>query len=264
MNSYNSSKRSTRQITKDVFSIWKHRGETLAKCIERFKKELNCADVVPCTYAGRLDPMAEGIVIILTGEKRFEKEYYSAMDKVYEYTVLFGIATDTYDTLGMVTDEFVSKGDVVVTKESVTEALYVIEKEILSYPPFSSKTIEGVPLFIHARTGTLPSTLPLQHGKIKESTITCLEQVSFSEYVQKAIEDVQKVEGDFRQEGIVEQWRLLQSKHQNVQVSLATITTEVSSGTYIRSIAHRLGEVLGIPAVTYTIKRTAIHIPEDL
>ena len=38
---------------------------------------------------------------MLAGEKVHEKEKYLALDKVYEFEVLFGFATDTYDMLGI-------------------------------------------------------------------------------------------------------------------------------------------------------------------
>jgi len=54
------------------------------------------------TYAGRLDPLAEGLLLVLTGEECKNKEKYLGLDKEYEVDVLFGFATDTYDILGKV------------------------------------------------------------------------------------------------------------------------------------------------------------------
>ena len=42
--------------------LYKNLGETPNKCIERFKKENPKYADVPMTYAGRLDPMAEGLI----------------------------------------------------------------------------------------------------------------------------------------------------------------------------------------------------------
>ena len=53
------------------------------------------------TYAGRLDPMAEGALIVLARNAIYEKERYLKMDKEYEGEILFGFETDTYDALGM-------------------------------------------------------------------------------------------------------------------------------------------------------------------
>ena len=52
------------------------------------------------TYAGRLDPMASGLLIVLAGEETKNKEKYLNLDKEYLFEVLFGFKTVTYDFLG--------------------------------------------------------------------------------------------------------------------------------------------------------------------
>lgn len=71
--------------------IYKHIGETPLEALERFRREQGIAADVPMTYAGRLDPMAEGLLLILLGEECKNKEKYLGLDKEYEVEVLFGI-----------------------------------------------------------------------------------------------------------------------------------------------------------------------------
>jgi tRNA U55 pseudouridine synthase TruB len=55
------------------------------------------------TYAGRLDPLAEGLMIVLTGDDCMKKDEYTNMSKQYEvHSACLASATDTYDLLGIV------------------------------------------------------------------------------------------------------------------------------------------------------------------
>ena len=56
------------------------------------------------TYAGRLDPLAEGVMLVVTGEDIARKDEFLNLAKTYEVEVLFGLATDTGDVLGLVTE----------------------------------------------------------------------------------------------------------------------------------------------------------------
>ena len=75
----------------------------------------------------------------------------------------------------------------------------------------------------------------------------------------KNIEDkINKVNGDFRQKEILSIWKSVVSKSNLKSFPIIKCIAGVGSGTYIRQIAHILGEKIGIPAVTYSIKRTQI------
>ena len=57
-------------------------------------------------YVYRLDPMAHGEILILINEFCRLTNYYVHLKsyKIYEYSVLFGLNTDTLDILGNITD----------------------------------------------------------------------------------------------------------------------------------------------------------------
>jgi tRNA pseudouridine55 synthase len=80
----------------------KYVGETPLACMERFRAEHPEYEGVKMTYAGRLDPIASGVLLVLTGGRVHEKESYLGLPKTYECTALLGVATDTYDVLGMI------------------------------------------------------------------------------------------------------------------------------------------------------------------
>ena len=72
---------------KKVILLNKKEGETPLEALEVFRKRKTKQKKeykdVKMTYAGRLDPMAEGLLIILTGEECKNKEKYLVLDKEY-------------------------------------------------------------------------------------------------------------------------------------------------------------------------------------
>ncbi len=80
----------------------KKEGETPLQALERLRSSNSKYKDAKMTYAGRLDPMASGLLIILIGDEVKNKEKYLKLNKEYEFEVLFGFATDTYDILGKV------------------------------------------------------------------------------------------------------------------------------------------------------------------
>ena len=95
-------------MEKKSIIVYKNLGETPLECLERVRSEQGIADDIPMTYAGRLDPMAEGLLIILIGEECKNKEKYLGLDKTYEFKILVGFSTDTYDLLGMINPDCIN------------------------------------------------------------------------------------------------------------------------------------------------------------
>lgn len=56
-------------------------------------------------HAGTLDPMATGVLVLLFGEACKLSGYLTADEKTYATTVRFGVATDSYDADGEVTEQ---------------------------------------------------------------------------------------------------------------------------------------------------------------
>ena len=223
--------------------------------LERIRHEKKFGASVPLTYAGRLDPMAEGVMIILSGEMCKEKDRYLALDKTYRFDILCGIATDTYDVLGMPMAMDISS---LPSKEGVMDAARAVVAMTLPYPPYSSRTIHGVPLFTYARQGTLPYELPLQPGRITTLSIEHMQTVPLVSIIDDVMNDIQKVKGDFRQTETHDAWQRIGEQYPDREVTIITAVATVTSGMYIRSIAQVMGELMGIPSLAYRIVRTHI------
>jgi tRNA pseudouridine55 synthase len=240
---------------------YKKVGETPLECLERVRIESGISVDVPMTYAGRLDPMAEGMMMILIGDACKDKEKYLGLDKEYEVEIVFGANTDTYDALGMAT--YSKPLQLTIVGMEVGLKRYV-GKFSQQYPPYSSKTVfarsdlRKEQLHSLARKGQLPEEMPTKEVEIY--SIDLLENgfISAEELKDRILNNIALVKGDFRQSGIVEKWNDLFKRVGSFKFPTAKIRVKCSSGTYMRSLAERIGKDMKIGAFALTIKRIRI------
>ena len=88
-----------------VLNLYKQSGETPRERLERLRVQRPHYEHEVLSYAGRLDPMAEGVLLCLVGSANKRREAYLELSKEYVLDVLFGFSTDTYDVLGRVAGE---------------------------------------------------------------------------------------------------------------------------------------------------------------
>ena len=138
-----------KNILKKIILINKKEGETPLEALEKFRSKNKKYTDLKMTYAGRLDPLVSGLLLILAGEETKQKEKYLGLSKEYKFSVLFGFATDTYDILGKVAKraEGVMRQDL-TTKELEKKIKHNLKfftgKFQQKYPMYSSKTVAGV------------------------------------------------------------------------------------------------------------------------
>ena len=102
-------------------------------------------------HGGTLDPMASGVLIIGVGSGTKELSRFLHCTKFYETTVLFGAATDSYDSKGRVIARAPSSH---VTQAMVEKALERFSGQIKQRPPiFSALKMDGKKLYEYARSG---------------------------------------------------------------------------------------------------------------
>lgn len=257
---------------KKVIVLNKKEGETPLEALENFRLKNKEYKNVPMTYAGRLDPMASGVLVILSGEETKNKERYLNLDKEYEFEVLFGFSTDTYDILGKVISqnsqrpglwERIDKKN--LEKEINSNIKSFLGESIQKYPMYSSRTIKGKPLFTYARSGETVD-IPERKIYIKNIKLNKIRKISSKKLLQNIERRIKKVKGDFRQDEILKIWRrtLPQVYKGPVFVKrgeffyVASFEINCSSGTYVRVISDSLGKFLKIPALAFSIRRTKV------
>ena len=231
-----------------MYIVYKQIGETPLACIQRIfgKKHAKY------TYAGRLDPMAEGLLLVLVDDECREAKHYFNLTKTYTYTCTIGIATDTYDCLGRIS-AYTTINDAAIN-EKVRNAVKTLSGNILlPYPPYSSKTVNGEPLFIHARRATVHTT-PKRIMTVLEHRITEESLCETAEIAERATAYIAQVRGNFRQESILEDWQ----KIPNTSLPCFSATITGGGGLYVRAVVNAIGKYIGYPTVTTSITRTAI------
>lgn len=243
---------------KKVIVLNKKIGETPLQALEKFRNKNKEYVGVPMTYAGRLDPMASGVLVVLAGEEAKNKEKYLNLDKEYEFEVLFGFATDTYDVLGKVVKSDEAKHERGELSIAILKNLKQFTgKFVQSYPPYSSKTVKGKPLFEYSRN-EVEVEAPTREVEVKKLSLEKLRKISAKKLLENIEKGVGKVDGDFRQEEIIKIWRENLNKDPKAEFFIASCKIKCGSGTYVRGIANSLGENIHIPALAYSIKRTKV------
>lgn len=259
MNNQDWSDTNSASVTQKMLNLYKPLGVTPLQLIEAFRRQHPEYETISLGYAGRLDPMAEGILVVLIGDENNKRKEYERLPKEYEFDVLLGIETDTYDTLGLVKQVNIPHKDFPLQSIQNLLPSFVGEKE-QPYPPYSSPRVNGKPLFYWARENRLDEiTIPT-----KKITIYSLEMISHKtitaqELLTLAIDRTDLVTGEFRQAETCMRW---QKALENLPVAtyfpVITICVSCSSGTYVRSLSHEIGEKLGIGALALKIVRTKV------
>ena len=80
-----------------IFPVWKPPMITSTDVVRKIKYKFDLRKVGHC---GTLDPFAEGVLIVLSGNKTQTSEEYMKSVKTYITTIIFGEETDTLDILG--------------------------------------------------------------------------------------------------------------------------------------------------------------------
>jgi tRNA pseudouridine55 synthase len=197
-----------------VIIIDKPAGWTSHDVVNRMRRILQQRSV---GHLGTLDPLATGVLPLVTGGLTRLAQFYTTSEKTYEGVIRFGFATNTYDADGEPIGDAQS-----VTSSLVDPSLEHLQKLAAAFhglieqvpPPFSAKKIHGVPAYKLARKQKEVVLKPVQ-VEIKEFAILALE-------------------GD-----------------------RARFRARVSSGTYMRSVAHEMGQLQGSGAHLESLRRTA-------
>jgi len=240
---------------------YKEIGQTPLEVINQLKQINSELDSEKITYAGRLDPMAHGLLLLLVGEEGKKRDQYLALPKTYEFEVMFGLQTDTYDLLGYAEEseiKLVSKNVNIFVNTFVENH---IGKQWQFYPPYSSKPVDGKPLFWWAKNNKLAEiTIPKHQIEIYEFQNIAIGEVTLKEIKLKIEQAIPHIHGDFRQEKILKRWEQVFGNEENRKGKLLTATFHItcSSGTYVRELAHQMGQELGCGAIAGDILRTNI------
>lgn len=248
-----------------IVLLYKELGQTPLECILEYKKKTG--EDRPMTYAGRLDPMAEGILLCLIGEECKNKDKYLGLNKKYIFEILIGFSTDTHDLLGLIEEHqnfaaIKNENHEFLNKEFNDLLISFIGKRNQIYPIYSSKTVNGKQLHALARAGIIDEN-EIPSREVEIFTLNKIDEIKISgaNLLNEIIRKINLVKGDFRQKEIIEKWKHAISKeYKNLENTFSIIKIEMtcSSGTYVRALVRDISKLSGIPMCTYSIIRTEI------
>lgn len=237
--------------------IEKSEGETPLQALERYRSARPELRNEKMTYAGRLDPMATGQLVLLIGEECKNKDAYLTLEKEYEFEILFGASTDTGDVLGLITS-YAALQPVIPYDEILGAGTFT-----LPYPAYSSKTVDGIPLFQHALEGRLHDIrIPVREMTVLSVSFigarTMTGTVIRSDVMERTrlltYDEFGPEENDFRENLVRASW----ADFPDGVYTVARFRARVTGGTYIRSLVQDAGKRLRIPVLAYSIRRTRV------
>jgi tRNA pseudouridine55 synthase len=244
----------------DVVPVYKPSGSTPLETLQAFRVSHPEYASVTLSYAGRLDPLAEGVLLVLAGNANTDRSRYERLPKRYTFEILEGISTDTYDIMGLINDVKDPALSASVPSKTVAASLNgFIGEHIQPYPPFSSARVRGKPLFWWARAGRLNEIeIPSKKVQIDRLAITGTRTIGTTEMEEDIHTRIGAVRGEFRQTEILAGWNDTLSRYPSGHWKLHSCELEASGGTYVRGLVNELGMKLGVPMLAYRIVRTAV------
>ncbi len=217
--------------------ITKKVGETPLELLNRLRAEKPEFKNEKLSYAGRLDPMAEGEMLIIVGDENKNREKYLGFDKEYLATFLIGVKTDAGDILGIIENPSSINIDQIDNNQIIFAVDKLKEIKTQKYPWFSGRTVNGIKLFDYFKSGSIDIERPSRNVEIKKSEFIRSEIVSAEMVREYIVSSVNKVKGDFRQKQILESWQEF-FKTMPQQMMIFEVSFVVSTGTFIRDLTN--------------------------
>ena len=208
-----------RNFTKDgIILLNKSKGISSFKAIDELKRKIKAKKA---GHAGTLDPMAEGLMVVMINDATKFSGDLMKKDKEYYVEMELGYKTDTYDSEGKVIEEY--KSEIELSDSQIIRTIHSFKGRIKQVPPmYSAIKVEGQKLYDLARKGIEIERMPRD----------------------VEIMNIYKI-------------KIHRPKENSSRIKIS-FYAHVSSGTYIRSLVHDIGEKLKVFATMTKLVRTKI------
>ncbi|MFC4811242.1 tRNA pseudouridine(55) synthase TruB [Paenibacillus sp. GCM10023250] len=138
-----------------ILAVWKPAGWTSHDVVAKVRGILKVKRI---GHTGTLDPQVTGVLPLCIGRATRVVEYVQDRPKSYEAVMQFGLATDTEDLTGTITEQL---PEVTVTEAQIRAVLASFVGEIEQVPPmFSAVRVGGKRLYELAREGQVVERKP--------------------------------------------------------------------------------------------------------
>ena len=224
-----------------LIAVDKPLGRTSHDVVDIARKALNTRRV---GHTGTLDPLATGVLILTSNASTKLVPYLSAEEKEYLAWVSFGATTETLDAEGPIQ----GTSDKLPSRKEIETALPKFLEVTEQVPPaYSAIKVGGVKAYEAARKG---EALVLEARPAKYLEVALL---SFDEGVV-----AHKIAPSARGWELSERGQKIELPKPLGTYPTAVLRLTVGSGTYVRSFARDLGELLGTKAFLSGLIRTRV------
>lgn len=245
-----------------IAAVNKPAGVTSHDLVDKLRKQLGTKKV---GHAGALDVFADGVMIYLIGKSTKLSDKLMHLDKVYVTTIVLGIATDTQDTEGKITE--IKTGYQISEIVDVNKILSEFVGEHIQYvSTFSSVKVDGQKLRMLMRNDAYEKQV--SYDKINEKILVMTPKEGYPELKEKIIKipakkitiyEIELLEkGDMKISDMVTFSSKLLNLPTNQTFPFLKIRVRSSKGTYIRQLAEDIGERLNMPAMLLNLTRTKV------
>jgi tRNA U55 pseudouridine synthase TruB len=240
-----------------VIELWKDYGITSNEFARRYKLNNNLDSVC---YAGRLDPMACGKMILLTNKDTKNVNKYLNHNKLYNFDLIIGIDTKSHDCLSEINEikEIKFKKEELICKLQNFIKSYTVQK----YPIVSNYTIKhnGIkkPLWWFYTNGYFDVELPSKNVSIYDSKINNIKAILLNTLIYKFIDRIKLIDNEktiveLKTSAIIKQWE--NNVNNKIQLIVINMELKVSSGFYIRQFCNDFGKFIDCGAIAFDITR---------
>jgi tRNA pseudouridine55 synthase len=243
-----------------VLIVDKPSGLTSHDVVNRMRRILQQRSI---GHLGTLDPLATGVLPLVTGSFTRLAQFYTNSDKSYEGVIRFGFATNTYDADGDPLEAPVASvgtegSHVGKIENHVGTAALGGPTTALNPGHPNSDALNQYVLNPHALTSDALTLATLQ--KLSTDFVGVIQQVP-PPFSAKKIHGVPayKLARKNREVSLAPaEVEIKEFAITALDAGCATFRARVSSGTYMRSVAHEMGQRLGCGAHLASLRRTAV------
>ena len=176
-----------------IILLNKVKGISSFKAINQIKWNLGATKI---GHAGTLDPMAQGLMIVMVNSATKFSDSLMKKNKEYYVEMELGYETDTYDTEGKKTKIY--DGVIEYNQKEIKEVIYSfvgLQKQIT--PMYSALKVNGRKMYEIAREGIVIERKPreieiysIREITIKDKMISFYVEVSSGTYIRSLVRDI--------------------------------------------------------------------------
>lgn len=239
------------KLSQNIVPVWQPVGYSTYQITNAISKKFR----TKATHTGVLDPLAEGVVLVLLGDERFKKDMHTEWLKEYEFEMTFGVSTDSFDAMGLVKEtNFENKVDVALLAQKLQRFIGAYTQRV---PLYSAQKVGGMKLFMYPKTGQVPDEIPEKTGFIYKLEIIESSNISLHAKVKEIISKVELIkQGEFRQSDIIANWKNFIQIYPDKEVVTVKLKVLMTRGLYVRSLCMDIASRLNNYAFVTELIRT--------